>query len=789
MPYNFRSGYGTPLRLALVFILAAGTSAVVRPSDAKDFPGAAPASQLDEDVANWLRNGPEGGGTVESLAVARRDADIAYAGVRSVGLFRSLDSGSTWEEVLSHRDFRTVALAPNDPDTVYAGTGSGIFKSTDGGASWSPSNDGIPEPLRLITALAIDPVDTSTLYAGTGGGLFKSVDAAGTWRRLDVLNARVSMAAVDPVDSAVVYATQGNVFWKSVDRGESWFQLDLGVREAVVSLAIDSTDPNTLYAGTLNSGVFKSVDGGASWTQLGPDRTWVSALLIDAEDSAIVYAGTRVRGLLKSTDAGNTWTRILASSSVEALAATSEALYTGTAGGVFSSSNDGDSWARSYSGLPYAAILNLTIDPNDSSLIYAGTTGTLFKSTDRAASWSQTNLLGPNVYATAVHPTDPASIYAGVSDGVVSSADGGTSWSYSLKGERLEFDAVGDVAIDKDGPAILYAAALNHGVHKTFDGGASWTQLAGFPGTIATALTIDPNDRATLYAIAPFFAPGSADRLYKSVDGGNTWDEVFSRSSSSLSDIAVDPSDSNTLYLATRGVVPEIRGTVMKSTDGGANWTSTGLALDATAVAVDPTNPLIIYAGTLSSLFRSVDGAATWHPFTTGLPIVRVNAIVVDPSGRHVHAATSAGVFTHEYPNPAIPAPTEWTFCAAEGDVCAFTGTAEVRYGANGVYAYRTVADGTACTNDVFGDPLYGTVKACAIRIPPAPTEWTFCAAEGDVCAFTGTAEVRYGANGVYVYQTLLDGTACTNQVFGDSLHGVVKFCDLRTASDSPRQP
>ena len=127
-----------------------------------------------------------------------------------------------------------------------------------------------------------------------------------------------------------------------------------------------------------------------------------------------------------------------------------------------------------------------------------------------------------------------------------------------------------------------------------------------------------------------------------------------------------------------------------------------------------------------------------------------------------------------------LPAPTEWTFCAAEGDVCAFTGTAEVRYGANGAYVYQTLTEGTACTNEVFGDPIYGTVKACAIRIPPDPTEWTFCASEGGICAFTGAREVRYGANGAYVYQTLLDGTACTNQVFGDPIYGSVKYCAMR---------
>ena len=89
----------------------------------------------------------------------------------------------------------------------------------------------------------------------------------------------------------------------------------------------------------------------------------------------------------------------------------------------------------------------------------------------------------------------------------------------------------------------------------------------------------------------------------------------------------------------------------------------------------------------------------------------------------------------------------DWTFCAPEGGVCAFTGTTEVRYGANGSYVYLTLTDGTACNNAVFGDPVYGTRKACAIRIPPAPPEWTFCATEGGV-RLHRHEEVRYGADG-----------------------------------------
>jgi parallel beta-helix repeat protein len=129
-------------------------------------------------------------------------------------------------------------------------------------------------------------------------------------------------------------------------------------------------------------------------------------------------------------------------------------------------------------------------------------------------------------------------------------------------------------------------------------------------------------------------------------------------------------------------------------------------------------------------------------------------------------------------------AQTNWTHCAAEGGQCGFSGTKEVRYGANGQYFVKTLTNGTACTNAVFGDPIYGTAKQCEIR-----DVWTFCAAESGFCNFSGTAEVRYGANGVYAFKTLSNGTACTNGVFGDPLYGVVKQCHLRQAAAAPPPP
>jgi parallel beta-helix repeat protein len=126
-------------------------------------------------------------------------------------------------------------------------------------------------------------------------------------------------------------------------------------------------------------------------------------------------------------------------------------------------------------------------------------------------------------------------------------------------------------------------------------------------------------------------------------------------------------------------------------------------------------------------------------------------------------------------PASASAQSTDWTFCAAEGGSCSFSGTTQVRYGASGAYVYETLTDGTPCTNAVFGDPAPGIAKSCAVT----SSEWAFCTTEGSFCAFSGTKDVRYGANGVYVYKAATDGIACSNSVFGDPAPNVPKQCAM----------
>jgi hypothetical protein len=114
--------------------------------------------------------------------------------------------------------------------------------------------------------------------------------------------------------------------------------------------------------------------------------------------------------------------------------------------------------------------------------------------------------------------------------------------------------------------------------------------------------------------------------------------------------------------------------------------------------------------------------------------------------------------------------------CAKEGETCFFKGTQPIYYGAKGKYTSRELTDQTACTNGVFGDSNPNVVKAC-YAFEPRKMAANQCAVEGTTCAFTGTKNVRYGAEGKFVTKSFTNGTPCTNGVFGDPAPGIVKAC------------
>src|SRR5882724_701971 len=276
----------------------------------------------------------------------------------------------------------------------------------------------------MVTALAIDPLTPTTLYAGTAGGVFKSTDGGASWSAIGLIN--VTALAIDPLTPATVYvgtgtfdmSALGGVF-KSTDGGASWSATG-GLTGIVWSLAIDPLTPTTVYAATLGydsfdnepaslGGAYKSTDGGASWspvTLIDPGAfTYCSpcggvsalaivplipttifgvtaAMTVYYEDGSFLY--TVPGDVLKSTDGGASWTR--GSLNVSALAfdpLTPSPLYAGVYdeaandSAVYKSTDGGVSWNAT--GLTHViGVLSLAIDPLTPTTLYAGTYGPLY---------------------------------------------------------------------------------------------------------------------------------------------------------------------------------------------------------------------------------------------------------------------------------------------------------------------------------------------------------------------------------------------------------------------------
>jgi photosystem II stability/assembly factor-like uncharacterized protein len=359
------------------------------------------------------------------------------------------------------REITALLIDPETPTTIYAGTHSaqnytdsndgGVYKSTDGGQSWSIANSGMG--VVHVRTLAIDPKNPSTVFAGTRDrGIFRTSDKGRTWEPVNSgLNSLlINVVTVDPVHPEIIYAgTRDQGVFKSTDRGQNWEAANMGITSPFVqTLAIDPVNPTVLYAGTRAGGVwkegadfslcrnvcpgnnlaewfrcnacrdsrseesadgiFKSLDAGKSWFAVNSGLTdrYISALAIDPADTRILYASTDRSGIYWTTDAGESWNRL-------------------TRGRL-----------NPYP-VQWSDVRVLAIDAKNPATIFAGTWGWgIFKSVDRGQNWVEVNTglserSSRYIYSNSlvIDPTNPDNIYAGsVDQGVFKSTIGGGAW-------------------------------------------------------------------------------------------------------------------------------------------------------------------------------------------------------------------------------------------------------------------------------------------------------------------------------------------------------------------------
>ena len=420
----------------------------------------------------WTSNGPYGG-AITAVVIDPQNPEIVYAATDENGVYKSTDGGSSWTTIsrgLNSYWVNALAIDPQNPTTLYAGTFTGVYKSTDAGGRWQKVTNEPSNVRRSVYSLTIDPQNPSIVYAGAYNGLLKTADGGNTWKQITPGHSnRIDAVAVAPQNSATVYCEEG----KSVDGGDTW-NGTCG-DSSVSSLAVDPQNQNIVYKGYWTKGVYKSTDAGGHWSPanngLSDYTTFtVKALAIDPQNPAIVYAATDKGGLFKSIDNANSWTRLT---------------------------------PKTFN------VTSVVVNPRDSAVLYFGSYGSgVFKSTDGGES-GRNALVWAFAESLVIDPTNPSRLFAGTrNNGLFVSIDGGNSWTNaSASSAGMQTTILG---IDSQNPPTLYGGASE--LYKSTDGGVSWVsagwEMCGyasdqFPpirlGCQQLSMAIDPKTPATLY--------------------------------------------------------------------------------------------------------------------------------------------------------------------------------------------------------------------------------------------------------------------------------------------------
>jgi photosystem II stability/assembly factor-like uncharacterized protein len=545
----------------------------------------------------WAPLGPFGG-FVQALTADPRQSGTVYATTPS-GIFKTVDGGASWTAISLEQPTSAVAVDPSHPSTLYVGIYGGalLLKSTDGGATWAPSGRGlIPPQYRSGPGIvAIDPARPSRLLLTFASVLYRSTDAGASWQPVNgaLPSAPVTVAfAARPAGTAFTTTFAGDLY-RTPDAGLSWKKLTRGLpaRPAIDLLALAPSDPETLYAYAAGSGLYRSANGGDSWSQVsGPSDLFNGGLFVSPGSPRTLYAGPFNSPLYRSTDGGAHWAALSGVMDVASLAfdaAAPRRIYAGSTvpplAGVWRSDDDGASWTRRSQGMTGLAAPLLAADPQAPDRLWTTVGAALFRSDNGGTRWARARSASDS-FLSALAVGASSDLFAGV-------------------------------------PFQIPRGPVEYSTFKTPDGGASWKLVLDYLHVDVLQIVAAPSDLATIY-LKGLHPGGAIQEIYRSTDNGETWEQraAFDPASNcGLEDLAVAPSSAMVLYLATGRFNAATSGcerSVIRSGDGGATWTAADAGLPDLGVvplAVDPADPGRVYAGTAGDgVWKSADGGQSW---------------------------------------------------------------------------------------------------------------------------------------------------------------------------------
>ncbi len=679
---------------------------------------------------------------VHADAMRRRARPVSLAGITR-GSWTSLGPGNIGGRI------RSLLVDPSQPDVMLVGgVAGGVWRSTNGGASWAPVDDFMAN--LAVTSLATSTGAPGVIYAGTGesfngdgiagAGIFKSLDRGLTWTQLPATVTKlgagqrpvdyqfVNRLAVSPNGATVVAATITGLF-RSIDGGASWTRSTfVGVPpQGLADVDFSPTDPARAVAGSRAGGVLVTSDGGASWTAASGLPGIVGNVAPRVEtafapsNGAVVYASVDLDGgsLYKSIDGGQSFVEIFdgaADTSLNPLSGqgwydnmlfispTDETfvvwggimLYRSTTGGasftrISGGFNAGGASPTSPHADQHVAAAHPGFNGTTNRVVFFGNDGGVYRADDIATAGNNPPTY-TNGWTALSHGLAITQYYGGAGHAGTGRITGGTQdngtlfydpavpsadahWTMPFGGDG------GFSAYDPTDANYFYGEYIYLTVHRNDAGGAAASRFIHNVHADPTRWLTDAGNSSETEFIAAFALDaadpnrflGAARRLWRSVDvkaATPSWEVIKAAPTTSpgarITAITVAPGQSDVIYVGD-GV-----GRLYKTTAGtaaaavvAASW----ITLDdnqglnplpnrrITRITIDPTNPNVVYVSlggfSAANVWKSLDAGATWRAASgsglTGLPAAPVRDVEVHPGrGAWLYAGTEVGIFTSE---------------------------------------------------------------------------------------------------------------------------------------------
>ena len=634
------------------------------------------------DQSNWYSLGPTDFvnrstnylnlGRVNCVSIDPNNSDIMYVGAPAGGIWKSTDAGVTYiplTDDLPQIGVSGIAIDPNNSNIIYIATGDddagdsysvGIWKSTNGGLSWTPTGINPSNSPNRTSEIYINPNNSSMLWVATSSGVYKTTNAGNNWTLTQSGNFRD--LKVNPTNPNIIYASTSSQFYRSTDSGNSFTQISSGLPVDSGRLFMDVTQANSNYVYLVSAtsnygyqGIYRSTDSGLTFTQManttdifdGVSQAWYDlAISASNTNQNEIYVG--VLNIWKSSNGGdsfsqvNSWTTRNASythADIHFIRDFDNGLFVGSDGGVFKSTDSGASFEDLTVGLSITQFYRISVSKQDSGKIAGGAQdngGFGFSS-----QWASYH--GGDGMEGVIDPNDDNFYYGFMQNGSTlyvnnsSGQPGGTNgYSSPTSGNWIT-----PLSINNDSEVFAGYSSLYQ-----FNAG-NWTEVSPSFGTNIDVLELDPINSDNIYV-------GVNSNLQQSIDHGITFTSV-NIFASNITSIEVNNNDNNIVYVTTSGG----GGKVWRSVNQGLNFTDITGSLPNVVknIIKHQTNTIdnVLYLGTSLGVYRFNDNNSDWEVFDNNLPNSSVTDLSINTVDNNITAATyGRGAFRSELPSSQL---------------------------------------------------------------------------------------------------------------------------------------